>query len=72
MLVSVAYCKLVFLCFVGVHFCVNVILQGYISVCNLSQPTRKATGCEILFYVVLYTSRRWYISQKKQVAYKLV
>ena len=61
---SVAYCTLIFPCFGGVYLWASVILQGQISLHNASQPTTKATGCEILLYVVLYSTRSWYISRK--------
>ena len=61
---SVAYCTLVFPCFGGVYLCACVILQGQISLHNANRPTTKTTGCEILLYVVLYSTRSWYISRK--------
>ena len=42
------------------------------SLSNASQPNTKVTGCEILLYVVLYSAKSWYISQKKQLGYELV
>ena len=65
--VKAAYCGLLFLCFIGVYLSVIVIMQGYIFLFNVSQPTVKATGCEILFYMVLYSAGSWFISQEKQV-----
>ena len=34
------------------------ILQGYISLRDGSQPTTKATGCEILLYLILNSAMR--------------
>ena len=62
--VSAAYCKLVFLCFASMYNCESVILQGWISLFNVSRSTMKATGYVILLYVVLYSARSWYISQE--------
>ena len=48
-ILQTAYCKLPFLCFVGVYLYESVKLQeGYISLHNTSPPTMKATGCEIV------------------------
>ena len=71
-LVSAAYCRLVFLCFVGVYFSASVILQGEITLRNANRPTANAAGYEILSYVVLYSARSWYISQEKQVVCELI
>ena len=35
-------------------------------------PTTKATWCDILLYVVLYSGNSQYIIQEKQVIYELV
>ena len=71
-LISAAYCKMVFSCYVGVYLHGSVIFQGKISLRNAIQPTKKATGCEILLYVVLYVARIRYITHEKQVGYELV
>ena len=39
--------------------------------CNASQPTIKATGCEVYLCVVLYLVKNFYISHEKQVHYEL-
>ena len=36
---------------------------------SVMSVTTKATGCEILLYVVLYLRRSWCISQKKKRLY---
>ena len=46
--ISAAYFRLAFPCFVSIYLCASVILQRYISLLNVSQPTTKATGCKIL------------------------
>ena len=70
--VSAAYCKLVFPCSAGVYLRASVIFRGYISLRNASRLTSKATGCEILLYVVLYSAMSWCISQGKQVGHELI
>ena len=52
------YSKLVFICFVGVYLSGSVILQGYISLHNTSPQITKATGCEILLFVILHSTRK--------------
>ena len=54
-----------FPCLIDVYLHAIVILQGYLLLRNASQPTTKATGCEILLYVILYSAMSRIISQKK-------
>ena len=42
------------------------------SLRNTSRPTPKATGCEILLYMVFYSATNQYISQAKQVGHELI
>ena len=60
-----------FPCLIDVYLHAIVILQGYLFLRNASQPTTKATGCEILLYVILYSAMSRIISQKKQVGFEL-
>ena len=60
-----------FPCLIDVYLNAIVILQGYLFFRNASQPTTKATGCEILLYVILYSAMSRIISQKKQVGFEL-
>ena len=62
--VSAVFYELVFPCFVRVYL--------RVSLSNASRPIPKATGCEILLYVVLYSAMSWYISQGKQVGHELI
>ena len=57
--------KTYFKCLINVYFHVIVILQGYLFFGNASQPGTKATGCEILLYVILYSAMSRIISQNK-------
>ena len=54
-------------CLIDVYLHAIVILQGYLLLRNASQPTTKATGREILLYVILYSAMSRIMSQKKQV-----
>ena len=56
---------------IDVYLHAIVILQGYLFLRNASQPTTKATGCQILLYVILYSAMGRIISQKKQVGFEL-
>ena len=60
-----------FPCLIDVYLHAIVILQGYLFLRNTSQPTKKATRCEILLYVILYSAMSRIISQKKQVGFEL-
>ena len=55
---------------ITLHLCKYVTVH-YIYV-SMFHPTTKATGYEILLYVLLYSARSWYISQEKQVGYELL
>ena len=37
-----------------------------------TRPTTKATGYDILFYILIYSARSWFINQEKQVGYELL
>ena len=64
--------------YVSMYFRASVILQRQISLRNLSRSTTKTTKCEILFYMVLYSTRsftlarnNWYIASKTvNIAFK--
>ena len=60
-----------FPCLIDVYLHAIVILQGYLFLRNANQPTTKATSCEILLYVILYSAMSGIISQKKQVGFEL-
>ena len=47
------------------------ILQEYLFLRNASQPSTKATGCEMFLYVILYSAMSRIISQEKQVGFEL-
>ena len=55
---------------IDVYLHAIVILQGYLFLRNASQPTTKATGCEILLYVILNSAMSRIMSQKKQVGFQ--
>ena len=58
-------------CLIDVYLHAIVILQGYLFLRNASQSTTKATGCEVLLYVILYSATSRIISYKKQVGFEL-
>ena len=54
-----------FPCLINVYLHAIVIFQGYLSLRNASQATTKATGCEILLYVILNSAMSRIMNQKK-------
>ena len=62
-------CSLLQTCFSVLCWCVPLCkcYMARVGICNVSRSTMNATGCEILFYVVLYSCRIWYISRKNKL-----
>ena len=58
-------------CLIEAYLHAILILQGYLFLRNASQQITKATGREILLYVILYSAMSRNISQKKQVDFDL-
>ena len=69
--VSACKCRLVFPCFVSIHLH-KCGIAWVVSLHKSSQPTTKATGCEIVLCVVSYLDRSRCISQERQVGFEQV